>query len=883
MDLAITYFFGKPIWSRYLLRLLLVVGFYLALGSAGMAQQYTRKDEAEIKYLAQLTLVEYESLLNFISSSAIPETMAKEAIQNAYRNPNTKIFWSPDVLVDDNIQPSLLNQSDRAGKTIKDYISEFDLMYVKSDLETVDFYDFEISNLKRGDYPFIRIKYTVHFRGRHKKDPAPYSPVERLAELRAEKKGNRWVTHIINITTYDASAPIAAAAGDMQLDAAQEDDGTFTNKLDELLAAQEAQGLQLSDAAIAQSWQAFDDKRFKEIRALAERAEVLRDYDKASDYYAQALLIKPQDPDLKAKVLTLRKRMKTNELLASKYQAGDYVEAISEYSKAITEDPQNADFYYGRGRSYEQLNELQSAIQDFSTAIKLDNKFVDALSNRARLYISTAQPQKALEDYNQIIESLNDASAFYPERAKLKAAMGDTKGALADYDAAIKQAPRVARPYYEKGLMHAKQKQSEDAIAAFSKAIHLDSTHAEAYYARGMAYAENESISSAAVDFERARKLGIGEAQQSVIDSIAVRYIALGEEAQRKQDYKGALENFIKLVLLSPNDESAWIKKGDAHYQLQDYQNALQSYSKAVALDKVSLAYYKRALVHRELKDYAAAKSDFEKFIPLGWQLISAAESKAGNAKSSESLEEIAEEVAQGWYVLGNAQLMAEQYADANESFNKALDINKSYAKALAGRGAAQMGLRSYKKAIKDIEKSIKWGIEDTPWIYLNLGDAYQGLGQTDYAISIYTYLIESVDKNFDLAYIHRANSYKNIKQYPLALKDINTALTLNETLSRDVDFITSKGLVELYDSKFQEASQSFDQALSLENNDAWALYGKASVLASQNKLEESLDFYRQAFQTGEIQWSAIKDDPIIKHVSKQKAFKDLVDASLRL
>ncbi len=878
------YIFLMQSLRKHLKKGLLFFGLYLSIVLAGYAQQYTYRDQAEIKYQAQLTLIEYENILNLISNSAIPEAVLEEAVVSTYNDPSTKIFYAQDVPVEDNIAPSRLDSANMAAITVKEYINDFNEQYVKSDLETVDFSDFEISNLKQeGGNLFIYVKYTSNFKGRHKEDPAAYKPVARVAKLRVAKKGGNWVTYIAAISAHDPAFSITAAKGDVELDDAVTDDGTFAAKLDELISAQEAQAQQTDDVAIAQSWRAFDNKRFEAIRAMGEEAQKDREYEKARQLYTQALRIRPKEATVEASLVKLNKTIQQKEQLAKKFESGEYVAAIQAYSEAIAGDPKDADLYLGRGKCYEQLNELQTALRDFSTAIELDPDFAEALSNRAKLYVRTEQPQLALKDYTRIIESLEDASAYYPERAKLKVSLGDIKGALEDYTAAIAQNPEVAVLHYEKGLIEYQQNQQEAAIASFTAAIEKDSLLADAYYARGLAHADLENISAAAVDFEKARKAGLNSEQLAAVDKTAINYAALGAEAMNKADYKQALEHYIKVVLLSPANESAWVAKGDAHYKLQDYGNALQSYSKAIALEKPSLAYYNRGLVYRQLRDFAGAKKDFEQFVPVGWQLISQAESKVGNGQSAESLEQIAQEVTEGWYRLGFAQLMAEQYADALTSLDKALDINKNYPEALYARGAAQLGLNNYKKAIKDIEKSLKSGIEDSPWVYLTLGDAYQALGQTDYAISIYTYIIDSVDKDFDQAYLHRADSYKRIKQYQLALQDIKLAISLNNKLSKDVNLITNKGMLELYESKFQEADLSFDQALSIEENDAWALYGKASVLASQNKMEESLDLYRKAFQTGKIEWSAIKDDPIIKHVSKQKAFKELVDASLRL
>lgn len=885
--MVLSYIFRGLCSRKQLIKAKLFVIVYFSAVTFCSAQQYTLRDQAEINYHAQLTLIEYESLLNLISNSAVSETVLRNAMLNAYQNPSTQIFDSPNVPVEESIAPSSLYLPHKAARKAKDYLRELDAMYVKSDLETVSFYDFQLSGLKAKDFLYILVKYTAHFKGRHKKDPAPYKPVDQLAMFRVEKKENRWITYITSITHATSGVSFGPGAEDVKINTAVVDDGTYTAKLNQLQksrgAAQGVQEQQARDGAIAESWKAFDEKRFEEFRTKAEQSEDIRAYAEASAFYAQALQVKPKEAAVAARLHSLEKTIQQNGRLEKKALEGHFVEAIKDYGKAISRDTDNADLYYGRGKCYEKLNDLQSAVKDFTTAIRLDANFVAALSSRAQLYVRTAHPQKAIEDYNQIIKNLQDASAYYPERAKIKVALGDVKGALADFDAAMEANPESAALHYEKGQLYYQQKQPEQAQASFSAAIEKDSLFANAFYARGLVYAEGQNISSAAVDFDRARDLGLEKEQLATINSFAIKYSAAGEEAMGKANYKEALANYIKWVLFAPADESAWLKKGNAHFKLHDYENAIQSYARAVALEKISYAYYKRGLAYQQVKDFDAAKNDFRQFVPVGRKLISEKEKKAGQARSSKALNKIAEEIAEAWYTLGEAQRLAEQYKDALGSYNKALEIFKTYPEALFGRGAAYYGLRNHKKAIKDIEKSIEWGIGDNPAVFLILGEVYEASGQLEQAIGIYSYIIDSVDPKYDRAYRQRANCFKAVKQYQLALQDINTSLSLSDASGQDVGLLTSKGLLELHESKFNEAGLSFDKALSIEKNDAWALYGKACVLASQNKLDESLDFYRQAFETKKIQWSAIKDDPIIKHVSKQKAFMDLVEVSLRM
>ena len=57
-----------------------------------------------------------------------------------------------------------------------------------------------------------------------------------------------------------------------------------------------------------------------------------------------------------------------------------YWESIADYSKAIELDPKNSYLYFGRGMSYEYLNQNEEALKNLKMSLKLDPDFSLALS-----------------------------------------------------------------------------------------------------------------------------------------------------------------------------------------------------------------------------------------------------------------------------------------------------------------------------------------------------------------------------------------------------------------------------------------------------------------------------------------------------------------------
>ena len=56
----------------------------------------------------------------------------------------------------------------------------------------------------------------------------------------------------------------------------------------------------------------------------------------------------------------------------SKRFLGRYLESIIDYSKAIELDPKNSYLYFGRGMSYEHLDQNEEALKNIQMSLKID-------------------------------------------------------------------------------------------------------------------------------------------------------------------------------------------------------------------------------------------------------------------------------------------------------------------------------------------------------------------------------------------------------------------------------------------------------------------------------------------------------------------------------
>ncbi len=106
---------------------------------------------------------------------------------------------------------------------------------------------------------------------------------------------------------------------------------------------------------------------------------------------------------------------------------GKYPQAISDYTRAIELDLNDADAYYNRGNAYYDSGNLEQAIENYNKAIELDPSYTDAYYNRGNAYSDTGNLEQAIENFERYIEHAPNA----PDREEVMDAIRDLKSKLA--------------------------------------------------------------------------------------------------------------------------------------------------------------------------------------------------------------------------------------------------------------------------------------------------------------------------------------------------------------------------------------------------------------------------------------------------------------------
>jgi tetratricopeptide (TPR) repeat protein len=227
---------------------------------------------------------------------------------------------------------------------------------------------------------------------------------------------------------------------------------------------------------------------------------------------------------------------------AQAYDAQDFDAAITHFTHALAQQPNDAALYGQRGFAFLEQQEYHSASSDFEQMLRLDPTAIDAYYGIAEIASAREQYAEAIAAYSQIIAQRPDdvlaltmRGAYYcvvptnyeAAKADLNQALllrpNDIEAlihralafsytnaidyALEDYSQVIRLAPTSIVAYLWRGGLLQELHEYEQALADFNQAIQLEPNSATAYHARGNLYKKMKNLPAAKQDLERAAAL----------------------------------------------------------------------------------------------------------------------------------------------------------------------------------------------------------------------------------------------------------------------------------------------------------------------------------------------------------------------------------------
>lgn len=154
-------------------------------------------------------------------------------------------------------------------------------------------------------------------------------------------------------------------------------------------------------------------------------------------------------------------------------------DAIADYTIAIKRESDNPFYYFGRGLTFSEINELDSAISDYTNALKLNPKEATFYLNRGFVLLKMEKYDKAIYDFERVPRyteevigiafALNNMGYAYLQLGKLELAEEKVMESLDLF-------PTNNYAYRNLALIKIEQKELDKACEYIAKSLELGFT-----------------------------------------------------------------------------------------------------------------------------------------------------------------------------------------------------------------------------------------------------------------------------------------------------------------------------------------------------------------------------------------------------------------------
>jgi len=251
---------------------------------------------------------------------------------------------------------------------------------------------------------------------------------------------------------------------------------------------------------------------------------------KAKAALDQAIRLSDSDPNMKGKALVIRAGLQKD---AAARQA--------DFDEAVKLAPQEPDALRFRGMHYLTENKLSEAIADFNAAIAIEPDDAETYEARGMAEAASEKLDESIASFTKAIELEPKSPGALTARARVRAIQGDLKLALADVEEAMK-----LRPGSQALLLHA-------------------------------------SLLAASGKFEQA--LGELNVLRQVMPDSPDVLLQIAAVYQASQQNEKAIETYTHLIVVDPQNVSAFRGRADAHLSQGRQAEAVADYEAALKFD----------------------------------------------------------------------------------------------------------------------------------------------------------------------------------------------------------------------------------------------------------------------------------------------------------
>ncbi len=544
------------------------------------------------------------------------------------------------------------------------------------------------------------------------------------------------------------------------------------------------------------------------------------DYDQAVPAYEQAIKL---EPTLAAPYHSLGQ---INEEQESYPTAIDYYKkALDRYSDEAKEEP--ALSWNGLGNIYRLQGKDPQAIESYQNSIHLNPDAPWPYYGTGLIHHKLGQYDLAMPVYEQAIDRLVEAS----DKALVWNDLGNSyvmvqrpNDALDAYEHAIDLDDEYALPWFNLGNVHTSNARFNKAVKAYRQAIKLDADHPWTYNNLGWVRHYQGHPEEAIEHYQKAIELHTDPTQK------ATTWNYLGDVYQTQQQPNEAIKAYSQAVQLYPTFGRPWNSLGDMYRAVGREEGVVQAYQRAIEYEPAfAPPYHSLGQIFKDRGAYMQAATFYRHAIERHTQDVDRAAS---------------------WNGLGDVYRLLEQFPQAIEGYQKAIELNPTEAWPYHNLAFIHKNMEQYHQAVPLYQQAIERfnNDRDKAVAWNNLGNVYGFLGHNQDAIEAYKQAI-NLDDTYALPWNSLGETYAQLDRQNEAIEAYQQAIT------RNPDYVLAwKNLGDVYKAldRYDEAIRAYQRAIELNKSYPWPYHHLGEIYEEQGDLERAIDHYQQAIDRHE-------------------------------
>ncbi len=319
----------------------------------------------------------------------------------------------------------------------------------------------------------------------------------------------------------------------------------------------------------------------------------------------------------------------------------EFAKAAEDYEKLAIFDPKNEEYYYrGALMSYD-LSDFPSSLMKLDNALKLNRFYPEAMQLRVLTLIRLKRYMEALDQSKDALR-FKETDINYFNHGRINELLGMNEEAEKAYESALKKNKNFLEAYTALADLQRKEHKLDVALITINKALGIDKNYVEAYRVRSAVYADQLKYAEAINDVSTIILIQPENADM---------YFLRAKYYQGYAQHLNAISDFTKVISLEPGNAQAYFNRAYSYEQIMKLDDAIKDYKKlaevaeddAEALELIAEAEKRLFELNRESDKPGvvlinpAEKEDFTLNVPTGQDVIPI----VGNATDESALKEV--------------------------------------------------------------------------------------------------------------------------------------------------------------------------------------------------------------------------------------------------